>query len=236
MVNSDYGTTLFNSVGIENSFITQIILGAVNVVCTFPGLYMVEKFGRRKCLTLGALWMAMCFLVFASVGKFMLHNDDGTTNQTAGYLMIIFSCLFIAAFASTWGPMAWACVAEMYPGRYRSQAISYCSASNWFWNFYLAFFTPLINAEISFAYGYVFAGCNLAAAIIVYFFLIESNGKSLEQIDTMYLLHVPPRHSANWEAPEGEDLITAERVMRERQGKKGPNTMGGTDMFVEQRK
>jgi MFS transporter, SP family, sugar:H+ symporter len=51
------GTTIFTSVGLSNPFVTQIILGAVNVVTTFPGLYMVEKFGRRKCLTLGAAWM-----------------------------------------------------------------------------------------------------------------------------------------------------------------------------------
>merc|ERR1711939_666046 len=171
-----YGTTIFSSIGIDNSFITQIILGSVNVVCTFPGLYMVEKFGRRKCLTIGALWMCMCFLVFAS--------------------------LFIAAFASTWGPIAWACVAEMYPGKYRSQGIAFCSASNWFFNFYLAFFTPLITDQIDFAYGYVFAGCNLCAALLIYFFLIESNGKSLEEIDTMYLMHVPPRKSTGWNLPE----------------------------------
>jgi len=86
--------------------------------------------------------------------------------------MIVFASLFIAAFASTWGPMAWACVAEMYPGKYRSQGIAFCSASNWFFNFYLAFFTPLITDQIDFAYGYVFAGCNLCAALLIYFFLI----------------------------------------------------------------
>merc|ERR1712093_903442 len=144
---------IFSSIGIDNSFITQIILGSVNVVCTFPGLYMVEKFGRRKCLTIGALWMCMCFLVFASLGNFKLYNADGSSNQTIGYVMIVFASLFIAALASTWGPMAWACVAEMYPGKYRSQGIAFCSASNWFFNFYLAFFTPLITDQIDFAYG-----------------------------------------------------------------------------------
>ncbi|CZT12292.1 related to MFS monosaccharide transporter [Rhynchosporium agropyri] len=208
-----YGTTIFSSVGIENSFVTQIILGCVNVLCTFPGLYMVEKYGRRKCLTLGALWMCMCFLVFASLGNSKLYDAQGNADQTIGYVMIVFASLFIAAFASTWGPMAWACVAEMYPGKYRSQGIAFCSASNWFFNFYLAFFTPLITDEIDFAYGYVFAGCNLLAALLIYFFLIESNGKSLEEIDTMYLLEVPPRKSANWELPA--DVVAANTLARE---------------------
>ncbi|KAG8694081.1 hexose transporter hxt1 [Ceratobasidium sp. 395] len=38
-----YGATVFNSVGIEDSFVTQIILGAVNFGCTFLGLYVMER-------------------------------------------------------------------------------------------------------------------------------------------------------------------------------------------------
>ena len=54
-----YGTTIFVSTGINNSYVTQIILGAVNVACTFPGLYFVERFGRRICMILGGAWMCM---------------------------------------------------------------------------------------------------------------------------------------------------------------------------------
>ena len=38
-----YGATIFESVGIQDSFVTQIILGAVNFGCTFGGLYIMEK-------------------------------------------------------------------------------------------------------------------------------------------------------------------------------------------------
>lgn len=37
-----YGATIFQSVGIQDSFVTQIILGAVNFICTFGGLYVME--------------------------------------------------------------------------------------------------------------------------------------------------------------------------------------------------
>jgi SP family sugar:H+ symporter-like MFS transporter len=49
--------------------------------------------------------MFMCFMVFASVGKFGAHDASGNPAQTEGYVLIIFSCLFIAAFASTWGEL-----------------------------------------------------------------------------------------------------------------------------------
>lgn len=38
-----YGATVFQSVGISDSFITQIILGAVNFGCTFGGILIMEK-------------------------------------------------------------------------------------------------------------------------------------------------------------------------------------------------
>jgi SP family sugar:H+ symporter-like MFS transporter len=66
----------------------------------------------------------------------------------------------------------------------------------------LAFFTPFITADIEYAYGYVFAGCNLAAFAVVFFFLIESSGKTLEEVDEMYLLHVRPIGSAKFEFDE----------------------------------
>ena len=52
-----YGTVIFVATGLSNSFETQIILGTVNVACTFPGLYLVERLGRRICMIIGGAWM-----------------------------------------------------------------------------------------------------------------------------------------------------------------------------------
>ena len=51
--------------------------------------------------------LVMCFMVFASVGHFALDQETPQNTPTAGTVMIVFACLFIAAFASTWGPMVW---------------------------------------------------------------------------------------------------------------------------------
>ena len=80
------------------------------------------------------------------------------------------------------------------------------TASNWVWNFLLSFFTPFITSSIDYRYGYVFAGCCFAGAVIVYFFLCESQGRSLEEIDTMYIFGVKPWHSKHWSPPEGDEL------------------------------
>jgi SP family sugar:H+ symporter-like MFS transporter len=86
------------------------------------------------------------------------------------------------------------------------------TASNWLWNFLLAFFTPFIVKKIDFRFGYVFAACNLVAGVLVYFFVIEGQGRTLEELDTMYIKYVVPWKSAKWEAPSAEEMA---RIRRE---------------------
>ncbi|RQM06671.1 hypothetical protein DH86_00001291, partial [Scytalidium sp. 3C] len=150
-------------------------------------------------------------MIFASVGHFALNQNDPQSTESAGTAMIVFACLFILGFASTWGPMVWTICAELYPARYRSNAMALSTASNWIWNFLLAFFTPFIVQDIDFRYGYVFAGCLFLCVSTVYFFVIEGQGRTLEEIDTMYLTHVDPRKSAKWVAPPPEELVTTDR-------------------------
>ena len=90
-----YGASIFASAGIDDPIQTQLILGAVNVAATFFGLYVVDKYGRRWPLFLGALWQAAWLSVFAAMGVAL----DPETNRTAGILMIVAACMFIASFA-----------------------------------------------------------------------------------------------------------------------------------------
>ncbi|KAF2002753.1 hypothetical protein P154DRAFT_544397 [Amniculicola lignicola CBS 123094] len=230
-----YGTTIFASVGLSNSYVTAMILGGVNFGTTFPGLYIVEKYGRRPSLIVGGLWMFMCFMVFASLGHFALDQTDPTLTPNVGTAMIVFACLFIAGFAMTWGPIVWAVTGEIYPSRYRAKCMALATASNWTWNFLIAFFTPYITSAIDYRYGYIFAACCFTGAAIVYFFVIESHGKTLEEIDTMYILGVNPRTSKNWTAPEGEPLPNLDSVFL-KPGGRGINKKEEARVPIEERR
>jgi len=117
--------------------------------------------------------------------------------------MIVAACFFILGFATTWGPGIWILIGETFPTRTRAKQGALATASNWLWNFLLAFFTPFIVSAIGFSYGFVFAGCNLLGAAVVYFFLYESSGLSLEAVDMMYQdAASKPWNSRQW-VPEG---------------------------------
>lgn len=207
-----YGTVIFKATGINNSFVTQMILNGINFGTTFYGLYIVEHYGRRKSLMVGSAWMFLMFLIFANVGHFSLDKTTPQNTESSGTAMIVLASFFIFGFATTWGPMIWTICGELYPSRYRAKGMALSTASNWFWNFLLAFFTPFIVGDIDFLYGYVFAGCNLVSIPLVYFFVIEGQGRTLEEIDTMYILNVRPWKSSSWVPPPPEEIA---RIRRE---------------------
>lgn len=211
---------IFNGAGIDNTYVTQMILGGVNFGTTFGGLYVIEHFGRRKSLMTGGIWMFICFMIFASVGHFALDIQTPRNTPAAGTAMVVFACLFITGFAMTWGPMVWAIVAELYPSRYRARAMAMATASNWLWNFLIGFFTPFITGDIDFAYGYVFAGCLFFSVIIVYFFVIEGKDKTLEEMDMMYVMRVPPWKSSKWQPPAPQERLTTDQLMDRKVAKK----------------
>lgn len=194
-----YGATIFESAGIDDPIRTQLILGAVNVAMTFFGLYVVERFGRRWPLIIGAAWQAAWLAVFAAMGT-ALNPEE---NSTSGIVMIVAACMFIASFAMTWGPICWVVIGETFPLRTRAKQASIATAGNWLGNFMISFLTPLATSGIGYAYGFVFVGTNVAAGLLTYFFLYESVSLSLENVDAMYSQPgLKPWTSRKW-VPEG---------------------------------
>lgn len=103
-----FGTSFFKSSGISNPFVISVITNVVNVVCTVPGLLVVDRVGRRTMLLWGAIIMAACEYIVAIVG--VTVGDvaaDGSVNLAAQRVLIAMVCIYIAFFASTWGPIAW---------------------------------------------------------------------------------------------------------------------------------
>lgn len=193
-----YGATIFKAAGIEDPIQTQLILGAVNVAMTIPGLYLIERVGRRIPLVIGGLWQATWLLIFAIVGIVRPPTD----HPSSGIIMIVCACMFIASFAMTWGPFIWVVIGETFPLRTRAKQASLATSFNWLGNFLIGFLTPYANDGIGYAFGFVFFACNFVAAAVVYFFLFETKSLSLENCDKMYSdLSVKALNSKKWVPP-----------------------------------
>lgn len=88
-----------------------MITSSVNTASTLPGLYAIDKWGRRPLLFWGAIGMCVSQLIVAVLGTTTTGQDSSgniiVKNLQAQKASIAFVCIYIFFFASTWGPIAW---------------------------------------------------------------------------------------------------------------------------------
>src|SRR6201996_6409371 len=113
-----YNNTFFQSVGIKNSFLISLITTIVNVFSTTVSFYTIERYGRRPLLIGGAIGMAICEFTIAAV--WTADNNS----HAANIVLIVFVCVYIFFFASTWGPCAWVVVGEIFQLPIRAKGVA----------------------------------------------------------------------------------------------------------------
>ncbi|TGO30646.1 hypothetical protein BPAE_0004g01040 [Botrytis paeoniae] len=182
-----YGTTFFKNVGISSPYVIQLISNIVNTVSTIPGMFLVESLGRRRLLMLGAAGMAVCHFLIASVGT-AAHEEARAVNL----VIIVFVCLFIFFFASSWGPVVWVVTSEIFPLKVRAKSMSISTASNWLLNFAIAYSVPYMTssgpgyANLQAKIFFLWACFCVIAFAFVWGMVYETSKISLEQIDELY--------------------------------------------------
>ncbi|WWD21400.1 hypothetical protein CI109_105885 [Kwoniella shandongensis] len=191
-----YGVQFAQTAGLDSTYVFQIILASVNVLFSFPGILAVDRAGRRPVLLYGAATMFIGQIVVGAVSK--AHPDS----KIAGDVLIAFTCLFIAAFASSWGPVAWVVCGETFPIRLSSLCVTLGTGANWLFNLIIAFAAPQIQAKIGTGITFVWAGCLALSFVFAYFCIPETKGMSIEEVDALYLSRTPAYRSHKFVADQ----------------------------------
>jgi len=133
----------------------------------------------------GAIGMCVSQLIVAIVGT-------AVNNTTSNKVLIAFVCFFIFFFACSWGPCAWVVTGELFPLKARAKCLSMTTASNWLLNWAIAYSTPYLvnagpgNANLQSKVFFIWGGFCFVCIAFIYFFLYETKGLALEQVDELY--------------------------------------------------
>ena len=145
-------------------------------IVIFGGLSARRKLAwrtfRRTLIAIGAVGMVIAQALVAR--GFYLEEFEG-------YYLLLCICAYVAFFAISLGATIWVVIAEVFPNSVRSDGQVVGSMTHWVWSALLTWFFPLclgVGGEYIFAFFAVIA----ATSLIFAWWLPETKGKSLEQI------------------------------------------------------
>ncbi|KAI0191891.1 general substrate transporter [Astrocystis sublimbata] len=181
---------------IASPLTTAVIQYVINVVLTLPAILYLDTFGRRPALIIGAFLMMIFLFTSGSLQATYGQPNDGTGSKDITWIVkdnppvskgiVAASYLFVATFATTWGPTSWTYPAEIFPSRVRAKAVSLATAANWFWNMILAFAVPPLLWSINWKMYLIFAAFNGAACIHMFLAAPETKEYTLEEMDEVF--------------------------------------------------
>jgi len=175
----DYAPKILMAAGLEirNALLQTSLIGLVNFAFTFFAVWLIDRLGRRTFYIIGSSGMAATLLMLAAAFHFELNP----------VFTIVCIMLFIAFFASCIGPAFWTLVAEMFPNRIRGQAVALASFTQWVFNFLVVLFFPYVLDAFGGSLTFLFlASMAFIQLLIAWFFIKETKGKSLEEIEGLW--------------------------------------------------
>ena len=173
-----YASEIFEQAGLSqnSAFLQSIILGVIMFVFTFVAINIIDKAGRKKLLSYGALLLGIdAFLLALS---FWLNLSP--------VFILVFVLAFVAIYGATLGPVTWVMISEIFPNRVRGNAMSVATVALWLANFVTTASFPILKEHI----GLPFTFLTSSIVCFVYFIFIklklpETKEKSLEEIEQM---------------------------------------------------
>ena len=187
-----YAPTIFKTAGFDSN-LTAIYattgIGVVNFVMTIVAVFFTDRLGRKPLLYFGLT--GVMFSLFALGTSFAFANILGSSLKWVAVGSLV---TYIVCFAMSLGPIGWILVSEVFPLKIRGVAMSICTVSNFAFNFFVVGSFPILLHRIGGAWTvWMFGAVSLLCIIFVYFFVPETKGISLEQIESNWRKGINPR-------------------------------------------
>jgi len=122
-------------------------------------------------------------IVGAIVGA---YGDGLGSHKVAGWVGIAFIYIYDVNFSYSFAPIGWVLPSEIFTLAIRSKAISITTSTTWMCNFIIGLVTPDMLAQIKWGTYIFFAAFCLLAGGFTYFFVPETRGKTLEDMDLVF--------------------------------------------------
>ena len=181
-----YTPTVLKSVstdGGNSAYFQSVLVGITMVIGAILASLTADKIGRKKIMVIGTFLMTV----------FMLLMGHEIYSQNISRMALIYVMGYVLAFSCSAGPIVWLYIAEILPNSVRAKGAAIASFTVWVSNIAVSQTFPMLNnnavlkEEFHGAFPFLIYGLFCIAFFILSLKLPETKGKSLEEIEKIWI-------------------------------------------------
>ncbi|MEY4384401.1 MAG: hypothetical protein RI995_1943, partial [Bacteroidota bacterium] len=176
-----YAPRIFELTGLgkESALLSTSGIGVINFLSTLTGWYLIDRVGRRKLMYIG------------SFGYILSLGLIAYSFYAASYAMVPFYIFaFIAAHAIGQGSVIWVFISEIFPNSVRAKGMAWGSLTHWVFAALVANFFPILTDNLGPTTIFIsFMILMVGQLLYVHFWMPETKGANLEEIEKQVILH-----------------------------------------------
>ncbi|XP_073282003.1 probable plastidic glucose transporter 2 isoform X1 [Primulina huaijiensis] len=176
-----FSSSVFRRAGVSSN-LASVFVGIANLIGCAVALLLMDKIGRKVLLICSFFSMGM------SMALQVLAANLSVSSPNVFYLYLTGMLLFVLMFAIGAGPVPALLLTEIFPNRIRAKAMAFCMSVHWVLNFMvgLMFLQLLDQVGPQWVYS-MFCACCFLAVVVVKQNVMETKGKSLQEIEIALL-------------------------------------------------
>lgn len=168
-------------IGKEAAFLQSAGIGLVNLLFTMLGLYLIDRWGRRKLMLIGSIGYIISLSAVAAAFYF---------NYLGGMIVPVLLFVFIASHAIGQGAVIWVFISEIFPNSVRAYGQSLGSSTHWVLAAIITTVFPILASKFGPAPLFLFFAFMMILQLLwVLFTMPETKGVALEKLEQKLLKH-----------------------------------------------
>ncbi|KAL4799512.1 general substrate transporter [Aspergillus venezuelensis] len=175
----------------------NVVHSVVGAIGALTAVYYCDRMPRRTVLVWGTLACAVCMAINAGVSQPMIPQREAgeTVDHTLGRAALAFYYLFQVVFSFTYTPLQGVVPAEALETTTRAKGLALSGFLVSGTSFISQFASPIALEDISTNYFWIFAGWDVIESACWYFFGVEAQGRTLEELEHIYQQPSPVKAS-----------------------------------------
>lgn len=179
-----YSNKIFQDYLGYSATVSRVISGCLQTwqfVAASAAVFLIDRFGRRRLLLIGAALMAISNAGLAGL-------ESHLTNPTIAGVSLLFYFLALGTFPICLFLIPFLYSSEIAPLKIRSRITAMSAAGNWLFNFLVAEVSPVAFTNIGWKYYLVYTCTNTLSFVVFYFFAPESKSAFAREVPSTIVI------------------------------------------------